>query len=286
MSFFREGKAAIVIVVSVIGGLLLPVSAVQAETIVNKVPIYQREPGRFQPRVVKPVVRENKESAENAAARTAVKELSAAETAQPQPAVKQTDIAANNNNKQEPVKPTGKADTGYDFSRFHTYGPDFSSSFGEGSDLAGLSSLLYCASQFSMKSPDEKENVFFYVQKSKIADAFDSDTSIFFSVNTALNIPLIISKKRQPYFELDINGKKSIVNFSQISYYSKTGLTINAENMHLLDGVYVPGAAVSLMLYKEDGGTLRLPIPDNVIKQWQQVTSADLKQMKKDYETK
>ena len=162
--------------------------------------------------------------------------------------------------------------------------PEFTSSFGEGGDLAGLSSSAYCLSTYNMKSVDTKEWLTITTLKTRTATAFYSDTWLIFTVQFNLKIPVIVSAKRPPLLELTSNGVSKIIKFKKISSYSLTGFNISAGNVHLLDELYSPNTTIVLLLETKSGPQLRVPIPENVIKQWQQVTSADLKKMRREFD--
>lgn len=168
------------------------------------------------------------------------------------------------------------------FETFEKRQPEFSTSFGEGGDLAGLSSISSCQSTYSMSRL--KEYIGFMLFKSRDAWAFGSDVYLFFCVNINLDIPLVINKNKQPVFEIDISGEKKIVKLKKISDYSNNRFSVRTSNVNILDELYVPHAKVTMLIQTKNGSVVRIPIPENVVQQWEEVTSADLKKMKKDYE--
>ena len=179
---------------------------------------------------------------------------------------------------------TGKAISEAYFDKFIKNPPKFQANYGEGGDLAGLSSILYCSSSYSMNYIDTGEYVSFSVMKGRSASFYGADTSLTFSVYYNLQTNPIVSKKRQPIFELQLKGVTTTIKLKKISNYSDTGFMVHTGNVHLLDELYVPGASVTLLLSNEKNEIIRIPIAREVIEQWQKVSSADLKKMKREYE--
>lgn len=170
------------------------------------------------------------------------------------------------------------------FCDFTQKGPELNAQFGEGGDLAGLSSNASYTSTYTIISHDKKESVCFSIVKMRSASAFFSDTSLYLSAYFNLNIPFIVSDKRPPIIELASESNVRTIKFKKISNYSSNGFSIFSGNVHLLDELYVPNTTVTLLIDTKSGEKLRIPIQQNVITQWQQVTSADLKKVKRGYE--
>ena len=173
------------------------------------------------------------------------------------------------------------------FDAFQREQPTITTHFGEGGDLAGLSSSHMVTSQFALRHPESGEFVECTVQKYRLAWAFGADTLLFFSVSYHLNTPLIVNKNKQPLFELNINGKKTIVKLKKISDYSYDYFNVTTGNVHFLDDLYIPGADVTLLIPLRGGSSpdmARIPLPQEVIAQWRQVSDADLKKMRREYD--
>ncbi|WP_196604037.1 hypothetical protein [Pectinatus haikarae] len=256
-------------ILCILVGFLSIVSSTSAETIVHLTPTRQ----------IKQTVPIVAKSVENASHSEIIEE--AQSSRDENIAKKEVDNTAKAYNMFEVYNPY----VDY-FSNFIKKDPEFTTSFGEGGDLAGLSSILRCSSKYIMNSIDGQESISFYVTKYRLASLFGSDTSLWFNVTFKLNMPLIISKKRPPSFELNLNGKTSIVNLKKISSYSKDTFSVTTGNIHFLDELYVPNANITLLISTENEKKIRIPISSQVIQQWRQVTTADLRNLKKEYEEK
>ncbi len=170
------------------------------------------------------------------------------------------------------------------FDNFIKEPPKFETMFGEGGDLAKTSSVANCYSTYKMMLPETDEQMTFVVAKWRTAAAFGADTTLFIWVTYNLKTNPIVSKKRQPIFELQVDGKINTIKLNKISRYETKGFSVKTGNVHFLDELYVNGATVTLLLSNEKNETIRVPIAKEVIEQWKQVTSADLKKMKYEYE--
>ena len=171
------------------------------------------------------------------------------------------------------------------FDSFEKVGPDFAVSFGEGGDLAGTSSLHFCSSKFIMKNSDTDENITFIVYKKRVAWVFGADTMLYITCTWDLNAPIIVGQNRYPLFELNMNGESETIRLRKLSQYSRKSFIVITGNVHFLDALYGKSERVTMLLPLSEGGMARIPIPAEVIEQWEQVSSADLKKMRREYDS-
>ena len=170
------------------------------------------------------------------------------------------------------------------FDSFEKIGPDFEVSFGEGGDLAGTSSIHFCSSKFIVKNTDTNENVTFMVSKIREAWLFGADTMLFIACTWDLKAPTIVGQNRYPLFEMNMNGEKEIIKLQKLSQYSRKSFSVSTGNVHFLDSLYGRAGKVTMLLPLTDGNMARIPIPAEVIEQWEEVSNADLKKMRREYD--
>ena len=120
--------------------------------------------------------------------------------------------------------------------------------------------------------------------KYRLAWAFGSEYTFYFGVSYQLNTPLVVNKKKQPLFELDVNGTSKIVKIRTIPEYSPTGFHKVTSYVKLLDGLYVPNANVTMLIPTRGGTLARIPIPPEVIAQWREVSSINLRKARQAYD--
>ena len=174
--------------------------------------------------------------------------------------------------------------SGHYFDAFEWEGPKLDTNFGEGGDIAQLSSLHAIASNFTYRSKETNEFISFTVTKYRLAWAFGSEYTFYFGVSYQLNTPLVVNKKKQPLFELDVNGTSKIVKIRTIPEYSPTGFHKVTSYVKLLDGLYVPNANVTMLIPTRGGTLARIPIPPEVIAQWREVSSINLRKARQAYD--
>lgn len=156
--------------------------------------------------------------------------------------------------------------------------------FGDGGNLAGLSSVAGCSSHYFLMRNSSKESVSIGVDKFRSASFWGADTSFGMTGSFRLKEDVIISKKHIPAFEIKTKSETKIVDLKKISHYGKNKFTVSTGDVHFLDDIFVPNAKITLLLYIGNNKNIRIPIPNYVVEDWKKVSTADLRQMKYDYE--
>lgn len=156
--------------------------------------------------------------------------------------------------------------------------------FGDAGDLAGLSSMARCVSFYSLTRDSSEEKVNIGVAKFRTASFFGANTSLSVTCFCKLKENVIISKKHIPAFEIKTKAETKVVNFKKIGHYGNNQFTVNTGDVHFLDDIFVPNAKITLLLYIGNNKNIRIPIPNYVVEDWKKVSTADLRQMKYDYE--
>ena len=201
-----------------------------------------------------------------------------------EPLAKPTEVAGPTVRAKDTAADASAITSGHYFDAFEWEGPKLDARFGEGGDIAQLSSSHTITSNFTYRNKETNEFINFTVMKWRLAWALGADYTFFFGVSYQLNTPLVVNKNNQPLFELDVNGSFKIVKIRKVPEYSPNGFHKVTSYVKLLDELYVPNAKVTLLIPTRAGALERIPIPPEVIKQWRDVSSIDLKNARQEYD--